>query len=473
MDLQLLAMASLGVVASVVGWVLSPRRVSTPLSLRTFAFSLFGCLLVLGAAYFFFVLWQTRQLGATDDIAVPLAWGLAAGFLVVVLAHVLSWKRESNGAVSLGLAGAAVALVGLVESEVAGRALAAAAIAAGITSVAFPGSAELRTALLFAFAVLSSIMAREAVPYSSTWQVGAVFMLAGAVGACVQSVLSSRSHRFVDWTAGFAVSVGLGALGVFRYLYVGDLFTLLLAGMGVALASWIVCEEDSSAPNSTRLLLCALLVLGAGAWAFSLRHGFGMSVLLVSAGLFSVLLGSVRALVVLSPLLSLVLLRVLIEWAGGRAAVDLGQHYVLMGFAAGALLPLTAAQWNVRGAEPWSGALWQVLVVGVPALATILLARVGVSGFLLGLMIAPLVAVLLGKQHAEDASELQGMHSAVLSTCAGLTAIFVTLVTPEGLVSRSAKVNVLLWGIGAIVVISWLLSLSSRRRLAAESEGVR
>lgn len=472
MNTQVLAMASLGVVAAGVGWVLSPKRSFAPPSARGFAIGVVGSVAVLAAALFVFTRWQARQLGAAGGEADALAWGLAAGFLIVLVTHLLAWKREPNVAVSLGLAGAAVALIGLVSPEEGGRALAVAAVAAGVASVALRGCAESRTALLFLFAALSGIMAREAVPYSPTWQTGALFALAGAVGACVQAALASRSHRYVALAAGFAVALGIGALGTYRYLYVGDLFSLLVAGMAVAVGVFLVGEEDSSPPNGMRLLLCALIVLGAGAWAFSLRHGFGMSALLVSAGVFAALLGSHRAQAVLSPLLALVLLRVLIEWTGGGSAVDLGQHYVLMGFAAGALLPLAATQWDERGAPAWSATLWQALVVGVPAFAAMFLARVGAAGFLLGLMISPLSAPMLRgrREDGEKVEGTEGVRAMVLSGCGGLVVILTTMVTPEGLVSRSAKVSALLWALGATVVVSALLVVGARGRVSQGTE---
>lgn len=472
MNTQILAMASLGLVAAGVGWVLSPKRSSAHPSASSFATGVVGSVAVLVAVLFVFTRWQARQLGAAGGEADALAWGLAAGFLIVLATHLLAWKREPNAAVSLGLAGAAVALIGLVSPEEGGRALAAAAVAAGVTGVALRGSVESRTALLFLFAALSGIMAREAVPYSPTWQTGALFALAGAVGACVQAALISRTHRYVALAAGFAVALGIGALGTYRYLYVGDLFSLLVAGMAVAVGVLLVGEEDSAPPSGMRILLCALIVLGAGAWAFSLRHGFGMSALLVSAGVFGALLSSNRAQAVLAPLLSLVLLRVLIEWAGGGSAVDLGQHYLLMGFAAGALLPLAATQWDDRGAPAWSATLWQALVVGVPAFAALFLARVGAAGFLLGLMISPLAAPMLrgGLEEAKRTEGLEGIHAMVLSGCGGLVVILTTMVTPEGLMSRSAKVGALLWALGATVVISALLVVGARGKVSRGTE---
>ncbi|MER3412877.1 MAG: hypothetical protein C4341_01320 [Armatimonadota bacterium] len=471
MNTQILTMATLGVVAAGVGWVLSPKRASAPRGVRAVAVNVVGTLAVLAVAYHLFARWQAQKLVPVGGESEALMWGLAAGFLLVLAAHAVGWKREANAAVSLGLAGAAAALLGTFATEEGGRALAAAAVAAGVSSVALRGSTELRTALLFLFAALSGIMAREAAPYSPTWQVGAMFALAGAVGACVQAALASRAHRLAALAAGFGVAIGIGALGAFRYLYVGDLFTLLVAGMAVAVGVFLVGEEDSSPPNGMRLLLCVLIVLGAGAWAFSLRHGFGMSALLVSAGVFATLLGSNRALASLSPPLSLVLLRVLIEWAGGGSAVDLGQHYVLMGFAAGALLPLAVTQWDGRLSAEWASTLWQVLVVGVPALAALFLALTGAAGFLLGLMISPIAAVLLGAREKEATDGIEGVRAALLCGCAGLIVIFTTIVTPEGLVSRSAKVNALLWALGAIVVISALLVMGTRGRVSAGSGG--
>lgn len=471
MNTQVLAMASLSVVAAGVGWVLSPKRSSTPPSARGFAIGVVGTVAVLAAALFVFVQWRARQLGTAGGEGDALVWGLASGFVIVLVAHLLAWKREPNVAVSLGLAGAAVALLGLASPEEGGgRALAAGAVAAGVSCVAFHGAAESRTGLLFMFAALSGIMAREAVAYSPTWQVGVVFVLAGAVGACAQAALAPRAHRYVALSAAFAAALAIGALGTYRYLYLGDLFTLLIAGIAVGVGVFLVGEEDSTPPNAMRILLCALIVLGAGAWAFSLRHGFGMSTLLVSSGVAAALLGSSRAQALLSPLLSLVLLRVLIEWTGRGSAVDLGQHYVLMGFAAGALLPLVAIQWDDRGAAAWAGALWQALVVGVPALAAVFLGKPGASGFLFGLVLCPIASLLVGEKDKEAPAGSEGMRATLLCGCAGLVVIFAIIATPEGLVSRSAKVSALLWALAAIVVISALLALSTRRRLAAGSE---
>lgn len=475
MNTQVLAMASLGIVASGIGWALSPKRSSAAAPRRAFLVGAVGTIAVLAVAHFVFVRWYEKQAGASGGNGEAMMLGLAAGFLLVVVAHVLGWKREPSAAVSLGLGTAVAALLGMIAPEEGGHALAAGAVGAGVTSVALRGSAELRMSLLFLFIALSGIMGREAVPYSPTWQAGAVFALAGSVGACVQVAVASRAHRLVGLGAGFVVTLGIGALGVFRYLYLADLFTLLFAGMVVAVGVFLVGEEDSTPPSGLRILLGALIVLGAGAWAFSLRHGFGMSVLMLSIGTFAALLGSDRVLTVLSPLLSLVLLRVLIEWAGGGAAVDLGQHYVLMGFAAGALLPLAAVQWRDRGSPAWSSALWQVLILGISVFAAIFLGRAGASGLLLGLMVAPLAATLLSgrSEGSEMPGVWEGVRAAVLCGSAGLVVILTTMVTPTGLVSRSAKVTALVWALAATVVISALLTMGGRKGIAAESEAGR
>lgn len=470
MSTQLLGMAALGAVTAGVAWFLSPQRSSRPLAVSSMAVKLVGTAAVLAVGAQMLIHRQVHELGVDSGRSVALAWGLLVGFVLIFVVHLLGRWRELNAAVSLGLAGAAVATLGLVVPEDGGRALAAAAVAAGVSCVSLRGAAESRTGLLFLFAALSGIMAREAVAYSPTWQVGVVFTLAGAVGACAQAALAPRAHRYVALSVAFAAALGIGALGAYRYLYLGDLFMLLLAGMAVGAALLIVGEEDSTPPNAVRLLLCALIVLGAGAWAFSLRHGFGMSTLLVSSGVAAVLLGSSRAQALLSPLLSLVLLRVFIEWTGGGSAVDLAQHYVLMGFAAGALLPLVAVQWDERGVAAWAGTLWQALVVGVPALAAVFLGKPGASGFLFGLMLCPIASLLLGGKDKEYLGGWDGMSPTLLCGCAGLVVVFAITATPEGLVSRSAKVSALLFALAAIVVLSWLLALSTRGRLAVGSE---
>lgn len=466
---QVLGMAALGLVAAGVGCFLSPKRSWSP-AIYVSAVRVAGTVAVLVVGAFLFLGRQTAELGTTGSDGGALAWGLLGGFLIVFVAHVVGWWREPIPAVSLGLVGTTVALLGLIAPEQAGRSLAAAAVAAGVSCVAFRGATESMTGLLFMFAALSGILAREAVPYSPTWQVGAVFALAGAIGSCVQAALAARTLSLAGIGAGLGVTLGIGALGAFRYLYLNDLATLLLAGMVLAVGVLFVAEADSSPPNGVRVLLCALIVLGAGAWAFSLRHGFGMSTLLVSTGVAAALLGSYRTQALLSPLLSLVLLRVMIEWTGGGSAVDLAQHYVLMGFAAGALLPFVAMQWDERGAAAWAGALWQALAVGVPALAALFLGKPGAAGFLFGLMLCPIASILLAEKSKESLPGSDGMRAALLSGCAGLVVIFATTATPEGLISRSAKVNALLWALAAIVVISGLLALSTRGRPTTGSE---
>ena len=110
-------------------------------------------------------------------------------------------------------------------------------------------------------------------------------------------------------------------------------------------------------------------------------------------------LGEKRGLITCGPLFGLVLYRLFREaHVDASRALDLGQHYALMGFAIGAVLPALPERWWATKPsnailQGVGGLLWTAVWAGAPFLAALLLGPKGVVGFVAGVGFCTLFSV--------------------------------------------------------------------------------
>lgn len=360
-------------------------------------------------------------------------WGLAVSALLLLAAYV--WRGWNSDAVHVAiglLAGAvgsmvsrwfpsnsrvvaSIALAGAIEGMVLWTppewqllaqigAIAGAALAAWVMDVRskpVPSCAVFTIAL--AAVVAADLLGAKASDAEGFKISGTLLaMIAGAAGVLAQ-LATLRGSKPVYQQAIAVLLLGAGAFIVgWRYLQDQNTWMLVLAGMVLALVvNWLMDDEGQDA---LRPLLSTILWIGLATLGFSLEKGYGMALGLFGGVATLLLLGNIRALLTIGPLAGLVMYRVFREvHVDATRALDIGQHYALIGLTLGALAPLMPVEWLRSRGEltglriPSSSVLWVLLLGLIPVAVAMVLGPKGVVGFVAGLGFASLLeAVRLG-----------------------------------------------------------------------------
>jgi hypothetical protein len=185
-----------------------------------------------------------------------------------------------------------------------------------------------------------------------------------------------------------------------RYLDARDTWTIFCgaAFLGIVV-HWLVPNEDSADP--LRILIAAIIWIGAGTIAFQLRQGYGIAIALIGGASPLIFLGNRRAVLTLGGLGALAMYRIFREdYTDATRALDIGQHYALIGVSLGAVLPLLPGSW-LRYRRPgvagsFAGVVWIILVASASAFIAIILGPKAVIGYLAGFGFAAIVEALSG-----------------------------------------------------------------------------
>jgi hypothetical protein len=238
--------------------------------------------------------------------------------------------------------------------------------------------------------------------------------------------------------------------------------TFVEAAALAAATLWLLPAQPRG--TGLRFSLASLLWVAAGTVAFAQGRALAMSLVLTGAVATMLLLQAPRALLALGLLGSLTYYRVFRElFTDASRALDLGQHYALIGLLLAATLPLLLLEWrrrvpaDARGPlEAVGGALFILMSLGLPLGAALVLGAKGVVGYLAGLGLACFV-----EGHREDADAEALPLSLGLS--AALCASFGLVATRLDL-SRAARLPLLYWTAGLVVVAAVVLLLVSQRQ---------
>ncbi len=190
---------------------------------------------------------------------------------------------------------------------------------------------------------------------------------------------------------------------------------MISVAIGLACAvviDWLLADEDADA---VRLGLSAIIGIGAATVTFGLAQGAGMALALVSSILLLVALGNKDAILSLGPLAGLVQFRLLSQMQPSSShALDLGQHYALLCFTIGAVLPLLPLDWLKRqGVKAATGSvLWAVLLFGVVPLAFVMFGAKGVVGLVVGTGFSGVCQALRRKDELLPVSLVGGFSAA-------------------------------------------------------------
>lgn len=238
---------------------------------------------------------------------------------------------------------------------------------------------------------------------------GVVLGLAAVVStslAMFVSRLSKDASPFLFPAISSALFLLAGWMIAKQYFHEEPAGWAVMAGSVGALATyWMLPDSEGSSPFGA--LLCAVLWTGVATYAFSGAQGWGMAISLLTGTTLLLAFGGRRALAAASPLAALVLYRLFREqYTEASRALDIGQHYAIIGVFLGVLLVLGAAEWvssRARKEGPLANigaALAGLLTIYVLFGTMAFLGAKGVVGLLIGIGIAPLIGALISSSRA-------------------------------------------------------------------------
>lgn len=386
-----------------------------------------------------------------------LVGGLVIGIVAVLLGDVVGGRLSPF---AIGVAGAAA--IHLLPPNVQPNAMLVLVVSLGIASLALSSTNALAAALAGTLCVMGDHLGLRHSPTAGINFIGSELGLAIVVGALLAAWVPSKLDVLrpvvvgtVTLIAGFFASRGMDESGL-----------LLSTGLGVAagvIVHWLLPLGEEV--DGVRIGIASIIGIGLATIAFGFAKGAGIAFSLVASGGMLLALGNQRALLALGPLVSIVFYHVLREaGTGATRALDIGQHYALLGIALGVVFPLIPSDWLKRqGAKAAGGAfLWALIVFAAAPIVIVMLGTKGAIGFVSGLGLAGLAQAL-----RRESSLLPVALTGALSAC---TILCLAWLNKTDDFSRDDKVHFFTYVAGGLAVVSFLLALLSRTP-STEKEG--
>lgn len=384
-------------------------------------------------------------------------YGMGIGVCASAVAYGLGLfgaQREAGRAAPIAIGALMVAVLPLFPGTPAPMAVVfGSAVGAWILSIGKsedPNPWAMRTAVAIGAIVAANALGAQLEQKAVTAHAGTMLAISLALAGVVLPLIPKigRGLALVALTAGIAYLVGDKVFGIPETLVV------CAAGALVALiVSWLIPDEEK--PNTLRLSLATLIWISAGTAGFSQRQGFGMALLFLVAAATLLLMGNRRALLSMGPLGAIVFFRVFRETnLDATKALDIGQHYAMIGLVVGAVLPVLAQEWLTTVARRGGllaligGLAWVLVLLGLPLGAAVIFGAKGVVGYLFGLGLASLAEGIKGERSAHALSLGLGLSGVMTLVYEGLQ--------PHLDLTRDEKVKALMY-IGAAVVVAGLL----------------
>ena len=283
--------------------------------------------------------------------------------------------------------------------------------------------------------------------------VGSTLGLAGLVGVIISQALPKAS----DVLRPVAISLALIIGGYLSTRSLGDMNLTYVIMIGAA-AGFVVNFLISDSENDvTRIAIAAVIAVSIATIAFGFAKGTGMALAL--GAMVSILLGcgNRTALLAIAPLFGLVLYRLLKEINNDSTkALDIGQHYALLGVMLGALIPLLPANWVQRtGSKGGIGAfIWSILILSGPVFIAVMLGEKGSIGFVAGLGLSGLCQALRTDKGL--------MSLAIIPGLAATTTVCLDWFHDWTDLARDDKVKVFMIAGVAVVILSSILAIVAK-----------
>jgi hypothetical protein len=416
--------------------------------------------------------------GGLED-ALPLTLSAAIGALLAAVAYALGLmpgQQSAGRSAPMGMAVLAVGSIALLPYPSMPLALVfGAAVGAWFLSIGTqddPNPWGMRAAAFVGPVVAVNLLGKAGQVGEYGSHAGTLLGLAIALAAVLAGVFGSLLKGTAIARLGAMViltTVSMWLIGD-RLLQVSELLVLGFGGSLLALIVHGLCPEEDEA-STLRLTVGSVIWIAAGSAAFGYAKGFGVAVVLLVATGVLLAGGNRRALLTLGPLAALTFFRVFREThTEAPRALDLAQHYAMIGLVLGATLPVMAQEWlravSKRGGflTLVAGGLWiAVLIVG-PVAAAVLLGAKGAVGYVFGLGIAALIEAVRGERSAHAYTLGMGLSAA-------MTATFGVLL-PHLDLARDEKLVRLAWLGGGVLVLALAIAvLSGEFKRSKEQQG--
>lgn len=419
-----------------------------------------GAFLILAALVVTLILGITLS-GQVIPDGVSAGYGMGIGVFAAALAYgigLMGMQRDAGRSMPLALGTLVVAALPLLPGTPAPMAVVfGAAVGAWMLSIGKgedPNPWAMRTAVFTAAIVALNALGAQVggdVLSNAGTIMGTILALTGVVLAAIPA-----GYR---WIVLLAVLSGAAYLVGDKLFDVREMFLIVPIGCFLALiVGWLLPDED--APNTLRMTMATLIWISAGTASFSQRQGFGMAVLFLTAAGTLLLMGNRRGLLSMGPLAAIVFFRVFREMnTEATRALDIGQHYAMIGLVIGAALPVLAQEWLRTVARRGgflaliAGLAWVVTLLGLPLGAAVIFGSKGVVGYLFGLGLASFAEGIKGERSAHSLSLAMGLSGVMTLVYGGLT--------PHLEMTRDEKVKALLWIGGGVVVAALLIGVLS------------
>jgi hypothetical protein len=437
-----------------------------------------GAFLVLAIVVAVLVFGAFSGYGGLED-ALPLTLSAAIGALLAAVAYgvgLMPGQQTAGRSAPMGMAVLAVGAIALLPYPSMPLALVfGAAVGAWFLSIGTqddPNPWGMRAAAFVGPVVAVNLLGKAGQVSEYGSNAGTLLGLAIALAAVLAGVFGSLLKGTVIARLGAMViltTVGVWLIGD-RLLQVSELLVLGFGGSLLALIVHGLCPEEDDA-STLRLTVGSVIWIAAGSAAFGYAKGFGVAVVLLVATGVLLAAGNRRALLTLGPLAALTFFRVFREThTEAPRALDLAQHYAMIGLVLGATLPVMAQEWlrtvSKRGGflTLVAGGLWiAVLIVG-PVAAAVLLGAKGAVGYVFGLGMAALIEAVRGERSAHAYTLGMGLSAA-------MTATFGVLL-PHLDLARDEKLVRLAWLGGGVLVLALAIAvLSGEFKRSKEQQG--
>lgn len=401
----------------------------------------------------------------------PAAASFAGAVALAVVLRILEGVRTPSPAAALGFAAAVGGFITWLDPSyrdtVQLAAIAGLAMGAWMTGGFKDREIPLPAAVAgFSMVVLAAdFMGNRAMQNEPGSTTGTMFALAAAIAAFV-ALLSTRSSKEDSSRLGALSSVvAVAILLVLGYVVGGRLVESQEAWMifdGAVLSAlvlhWVIRPDGKD--DSFAFLIGAVIWIGIATLSFSFYKGYGMAIAAAGAVLTLLMLGNTRALLSTGPLIGLTFYRVLREsHPDAVRALDIGQHYAVIGVAFGAATALLPAEWMTRRSSDSmtsvAGRLLWCFVLGlIPVAMAVVLGAKGMVGFVAGLGFAALIEGLRGGLNLMPIL-FAGALSAIVAVSYGWLTNLLDL-------TRESKQTAFYWMAGVALVVGVLIALVSK-----------
>lgn len=388
----------------------------------------------------------TAYVKANGQVSV-MAW---AGGLTLVLA-LAAFRERFATSMAVGAAAPALLLAFVDAPNLSAARLASIAVL-GVAAVCFRSFAASAAAIFGGAAIVGSYLGGEHLEHSAGPTVAVIIALVGAAGGLAGQGLSSALLRGA--IGGVAATVAATYLGIQVVHEFGVVAGVGLGAVAGLLTAWLLAPNESA--DGLKTAVVGIIWLGIATISFGFLKGFGMSLALLGALAVLIPTGNPRAILAVGPLAALSLYRLMREAHSQESrALDIGQHYALLGVALGMLLPLLPADANERQSGAVGNLLWGLILGASPVILLLLFGGVGANGFIAGTGFAALVYIY---RNREDILPL-----AVGMGLSGATTLLTGSVGEVYGLTRNEKQQVLVFAAGGLAMVGFGLWLVGRR----------